>query len=53
MALDEDEFLEVYEATLEECQQYIVEGRIADAKTIMAVYIWQQQLARDTESKEI
>lgn len=53
MALDEDEFLEVYEATLEECQQYILEGRIADAKTIMAIYIWQQQLARDAGSKEI
>lgn len=44
MSLDEDEFLEVYEATLEQCEAYIAEGRIADAKTILAVYIWKQQL---------
>ncbi|GGH24970.1 NUDIX domain-containing protein [Paenibacillus segetis] len=51
MALDEDEFLEVYEATLEECENYIAEGRIADSKTIMAVYIWKQQLAQDSQVK--
>ncbi|MNN49993.1 ADP-ribose pyrophosphatase [compost metagenome] len=45
MALDEDEFIEMYEATLEETQRYISEGRIADAKTILAVYIWQLKLA--------
>lgn len=44
MSLDEDEFLEVYEATLEECEAYIAEGRIADAKTILAVYAWRQGL---------
>lgn len=47
MALDEDEFLEVYEATLEECESYIAEGRIGDAKTILAVYIWKQQLLNE------
>lgn len=41
MALDEDEFLEVSELTLEEAFQYIEDGRIADAKTILAVYAWQ------------
>lgn len=40
MALDEDEFLEVSELTLEEAHQYIADGRIADAKTILAVYAW-------------
>ncbi|MRN53516.1 NUDIX domain-containing protein [Paenibacillus monticola] len=40
MSLDEDEFLEVSELTLEEAYQYIADGRIADAKTIMAVYAW-------------
>ncbi|MNW61281.1 ADP-ribose pyrophosphatase [compost metagenome] len=45
MELDEDEFIEVYEATLEETLGYISEGRIADAKTILAAYIWQQHPA--------
>ncbi|MFD1176279.1 NUDIX hydrolase [Paenibacillus puldeungensis] len=53
MALDEDEFIEVYEVTLEEAQQYIIEGRIADAKTIMAVYIWQQRLAKEAADREV
>ncbi|MCZ8512855.1 NUDIX hydrolase [Paenibacillus filicis] len=38
---DEDEFLEVEAITLEQAQHYIREGRISDAKTIMAVYAWQ------------
>jgi ADP-ribose pyrophosphatase len=38
---DEDEFLECEAITLEQAQQYIREGRISDAKTIMAVYAWQ------------
>lgn len=37
---DEDEFLEMEAITLEEAQQYIREGRISDAKTILAVYAW-------------
>ncbi|BCG60035.1 NUDIX hydrolase [Paenibacillus sp. URB8-2] len=40
MSLDEDEFLVVSELTLEEAYEYIADGRIADAKTIMAVYAW-------------
>ncbi|WP_084410782.1 NUDIX domain-containing protein [Paenibacillus glacialis] len=40
MAPDEDEFLELSEITLEEAYRYIQEGRISDAKTIMAVYAW-------------
>lgn len=40
---DEDEFLEIIQATFEETQQYIAEGRISDAKTILAAYIWQQR----------
>jgi ADP-ribose pyrophosphatase len=41
MAPDEDEFLELFEVTLEEAQELIREGRISDAKTILAVYAWQ------------
>lgn len=39
-SLDEDEFLEVSELTLDEAYQYIADGRIADAKTMLAVYAW-------------
>jgi ADP-ribose pyrophosphatase len=38
---DDDEFLECESITLEEAKQMIAEGRISDAKTIMAVYAWQ------------
>lgn len=38
---DEDEFLAVQAITLDEALQLIDEGRIADAKTIMAVYAWR------------
>lgn len=44
IALDEDEFLEVHEVTLAEAQQHISEGWIADAKTLLAVYMWQMKL---------
>ncbi|MEF2964427.1 NUDIX hydrolase [Paenibacillus sp. M1] len=50
MAPDEDEFLEVIEASFEEVQSYIADGRIADAKTILAAYIWQLQLAKPAGS---
>ncbi|WP_166239215.1 NUDIX domain-containing protein [Paenibacillus turpanensis] len=42
--LDEDEFLDVEAITLDQAKQYIAEGRISDAKTITAVYAWQQYL---------
>ncbi|GIP52027.1 NUDIX hydrolase [Paenibacillus vini] len=51
MTPDEDEFLEVIEASFDEVQQYIAEGRIADAKTILAAYIWQLQLAQTPEQE--
>jgi len=51
MSPDEDEFLEVYEVSFEEAQQYIAEGRIADAKTMMAFYIWQQRILSQTARK--
>jgi len=38
---DDDEFLECVSITLEEAKQMMAEGRISDAKTIMAVYAWQ------------
>lgn len=39
--LDEDEFLDCRAVTLEEAEQLVAEGRIGDAKTIMAVYAWK------------
>lgn len=39
--LDEDEFLDCSAISLEEAEQYIADGRIGDAKTIMAVYAWK------------
>lgn len=38
---DEDEFLECEAITIDQAQEYMREGRISDAKTIMAVYAWQ------------
>ncbi|WP_040951281.1 NUDIX hydrolase [Gorillibacterium massiliense] len=38
---DEDEFLEIMSLTPEEAERFIAEGRIEDAKTIMAVQAWQ------------
>ncbi|GGF87315.1 NUDIX domain-containing protein [Paenibacillus abyssi] len=40
MSLDEDEYLSVDAITFEQAQQYIREERISDAKTMMAVYVW-------------
>lgn len=41
MNLDDDEFLVCEAITLEQAHAYIREGRISDAKTMMAVYAWQ------------
>ncbi|MDF2535878.1 MAG: act [Bacillales bacterium] len=38
---DEDEFVDVIEVTLDEAEQLIVDGKIRDAKTIMAVQFMQ------------
>ncbi|MFF2482087.1 NUDIX domain-containing protein [Paenibacillus sp. NPDC058071] len=38
---DEDEYLEVEAITLEQAERYIEEGRISDAKTVLAVYAWK------------
>lgn len=38
---DEDEFVECFAITADEAQAMIREGRIGDAKTLLAVYIWQ------------
>lgn len=38
---DDDEFLSLERLTLEEAKRYIAEGRISDAKTILAVYAWE------------
>lgn len=45
--LDEDEFLDVLEVTLEEAQQMVEDGRIYDAKTAYAVqYLQLQQVLK-------
>lgn len=41
--LDEDEFLTCEAITLEQAMGYIREGRIFDAKTLMAVYAWRMR----------
>ncbi|CAM3122084.1 NUDIX hydrolase [Paenibacillus lupini] len=38
---DEDEYLQVEAITLEQAEAYIAEGRISDAKTVLAVYAWK------------
>ncbi|MBW5446724.1 NUDIX domain-containing protein [Cohnella sp. CFH 77786] len=43
--LDEEEFLTCEAITLEQAWQYVREGRICDAKTLLAVYAWQLQAA--------
>lgn len=45
--LDEEEFLTCEAITMTQAQQYIREGRIADAKTLLAVYAWQQLVGAD------
>lgn len=45
-APDEDEFLDCSAITLAEAKQLISAGRIADAKTILAVQAWELALAR-------
>ncbi len=42
--LDEDEFLNVSAITMEEADAYIAEGKICDAKTIIAVLAWKAYL---------
>ncbi|RKP57129.1 NUDIX hydrolase [Cohnella endophytica] len=41
MHLDDEEFLTCEAITLDEAQRYIEEGRICDAKTLLAVYAWR------------
>lgn len=42
--LDEGEFLTCEAITLEQAWQYMREGRICDAKTVLAVYAWERLL---------
>ncbi len=41
---DEDEDLVIKAITLDEAEAYMAEGRISDAKTIMAIYAWKLYL---------
>ena len=43
---DEDEFLDCSAITLEEAKLLIADGRIADAKTIMAVQAWELSILK-------
>lgn len=44
MKLDEDEFLQVDELSLEEAYEAMRQGRIHDAKTIHALYAWHLRI---------
>ncbi|MEW9669653.1 NUDIX domain-containing protein [Ammoniphilus sp. 3BR4] len=47
---DQDEFVDLVEVTLEEAFQYIQSGDIIDAKTVFAVYYWENaQLKRQEQ----
>lgn len=41
---DQDEFVELVELTFAECLDRIRSGEICDAKTIVAIYYWQNQM---------
>ncbi len=43
MQPDQDEFVELVELTLDECFREMEKGVICDAKTILAIYLWQLQ----------
>lgn len=45
--LDDDEFIEVIHASAEEAEEMILDGRIADAKTVALVYWWLRERARE------
>lgn len=45
LQLDDDEFLTCDAITLDDALRYIAEGRICDAKTLLAVYAWRMRLA--------
>ncbi|MCT6843342.1 MAG: NUDIX hydrolase [Bombilactobacillus mellifer] len=48
--LDEDEFLNIKYLTWEQVQQQIQAGTICDAKTLLAVQIWQNHLLQGSRS---
>lgn len=43
---DEDEFVDILELTLEEAQQLHQTGEICDAKTVVALFVWENRLLR-------
>ncbi|GIO11765.1 ADP-ribose pyrophosphatase [Cohnella xylanilytica] len=43
--LDDEEFLTCEAITLEQAEAYVRDGRIYDAKTLLAVYMWRQYAA--------
>lgn len=43
---DDDEFVELLHLTLEEAKEYIASGEIRDAKTILAIYAWELEMAK-------
>ncbi|RAL26535.1 NUDIX hydrolase [Thermoflavimicrobium daqui] len=47
MQPDSDEFVELVELSLSECNERIASGEICDAKTVTAVYLWQMREWKD------
>jgi ADP-ribose pyrophosphatase len=45
--LDEDEFLDVLHVTADEAEAMVLDGRIADAKTVALVYWWLRERQRE------
>jgi len=45
--LDEDEFVDVLELTLEEVHELHQTGEIRDAKTVVALFAWENQVLRN------
>ncbi|MGD8189112.1 NUDIX hydrolase [Brevibacillus ginsengisoli] len=43
---DEDEFVELMHLTLDEAKQLHAEGQICDAKTVMALFAWENRVLR-------
>lgn len=46
LQLDEDEFVELMYLTLEEAKQLHADGQICDAKTVLALFVWENRVLR-------
>ncbi|WP_232696227.1 NUDIX domain-containing protein [Brevibacillus daliensis] len=48
--LDEDEFVEVLHLTLEEAKELHATGEIRDAKTVLALFAWENDMLKEQRS---